>query len=185
MPHHHAYWYKHHNNRMFMCGPSRLVWFGIGSVATWAWMHHRHNHNHNHDHDHQHGSGPWGYRRRVDYRGREEDAPEYQHQQQQPLSREWPPMMRPGPRLDAQAQAAPAAPGGAGAGSAGGPGQREPMAPALADQDLERLRQFGRNAEETVRALRDPIYDQIWGLTGGRLSFFFGTDQRDVRGHHR
>ncbi|KAI0292293.1 hypothetical protein BC826DRAFT_1019705 [Russula brevipes] len=161
MPHHHAYWYNH-GNRMFMCGPSRLVWFGIGSVATWAWIHHRHNRDR--DHDHQHGGGLWGYRRRVDCRGRE-DAPEYQP----PLSREWPPSMRPGPRLDAQAQAAPAAPSGAGAGSAsvGGPSQREPVAPALADQDLERLRQFGRNAEETISGMSEATIDSMMGALQG------------------
>jgi hypothetical protein len=175
MPHHHAYWYKHHNNnRMFMCGPSRLVWFGIGSIATWAWIHHRHNH------DHPLG-GPWGHHRRVDYRAGEEDAPEYQQQQQQhPLSREWPAMMRPGPRLDAQEQAAPAAPGGAGAGSAGGPGQREPAVPALADQDLERLRQFGRNAEETVRAfcgIQFFFFDQIMGTNWWPAVSLFFSEQ--------
>ena len=57
------------------CGPSRLIWFGIGSFATWAWIRH-------HENQRLNGQGGWCPQRRVDYRAQT---------QTQDTSREWNP----------------------------------------------------------------------------------------------
>lgn len=122
------------------CGPSRIVWFAVGSVATWAWIRHREQNPH-------HCQGGWRHRR-VDY-GHASDAAaaaaDGGERWQTPttasgMSREsW---QRPMPM-----------PIGQGTGiSSTTPGV--PTGPQMqessGDQDLERLRQVGRNAEETV-----------------------------------
>jgi len=120
MPHH-AYWHNnYHHTRPFMFyGPSRLVWFGIGSFATWAWIRH-------HENQRLNGQGGWCPQRRVDY-------PAQTQTQMQNTSREWTPTMG----------------HGQGQGTSGAPGT-QPQSPVVGDQDYERLRQMGRNAEETV-----------------------------------
>jgi hypothetical protein len=130
-PHH---WFKY-CNRMY--GPSRLVWFSIGSIATLAWMH-----------SHQHKDHPFsriGCGSRTQW---ERNAPLYgsaagsynnqQHQQQQ-NNASW-------------------------VGGQGVPNGQQPHDGSIAealqpsrpvdsmDQERERLRQLGRNAEETVRS---------------------------------
>ena len=186
MTNHHVFWHNHYNRHRMFYGPSRLVWFTIGSVATWAWIHHHRKHN---------GEGcSWrvehSRRDRVDYpRTPAQDnassssspppPPDYtewqRRQQQQQQPREW---SRPAPTYPSQSQGAPGGPFGAhvlGSSDAGlngngsGPApQREPGVAGVAaaaaaertvtaaettfplDLDAERLRQIGRNAEETV-----------------------------------
>jgi hypothetical protein len=106
-------------------GPSRLVWFAFGSVATWAWIR-RHEQHPQHQHD------GW-CQRRVDY-GQASDE-ERERRQISNMSRDW---------------QRPAVPMGQGtAATASGP-QMPQMQQSPADPDTERLRQIGRNAEETV-----------------------------------
>lgn len=106
------------------CGPSRLVWFGIGSFATWAWIRH-------HENQRVHGQGGWWPPRRVDYGAQT---------QTQDTSREWNPTPTMGHGQ------------GQGQGTSGAPGT-QPQSPMVGDQEYERLRQMGRNAEETVSGL--------------------------------
>jgi len=114
-------------------GPSRLVWFGIGSVATWAWIRHHENR------DRQlHGQG-W-CPPRVDYRAQTTQA-------QNTTSREWNPTMTTG---QGQSQAQGQGQGQGSSSTSGAAPRTPPQSPADADQDYERLRQIGRNAEETV-----------------------------------
>ncbi|KAH9967135.1 hypothetical protein BC827DRAFT_1152554 [Russula dissimulans] len=189
------------------CGPSRFVWFTIGSFATWTWMYHHHNHHHHHC-DHK----GWAWSRRVEYgdgdRTRSDrvddastptqgnassssspDSPDYAEwrwQQQQQL-REW----RPAPtfssqgahtptgsgRFDAHVLGSSTAVGLNGSGSGTSP-QREPGVAAAAaaagtvtavkttfptDSDAERLRQIGRNAEETISGMSEATIDSVMG----------------------
>ena len=143
----HLYWHKHHRfyNRMF--GPSRFVWFTIGSVAAWAWMR-----SHRHD----------GCRyERVGYDSRaqwERGAPygsagrghsDQQQQQQNNASWGW----RQGTGAPADSRFDARAPNdlNAGAGRQRSVAVAEAPQPPIVDQERERLRQMGRNAEETVR----------------------------------
>lgn len=119
---------------MMICGPSRLVWFGIGSVATWAWIRH---HENERLHGRGHGHGEW-CPRRVDY-------PAQTQPQTQNASREWNSNSNPNPNpMMGQGQGIPTVTSGAQGGAS------QPQLPSFADQDYERLRQMGRNAEETV-----------------------------------
>ena len=44
IPRRHVSWHSYRKNYRMLCGPSRLVWFATGSVATYAWMRHHHGH---------------------------------------------------------------------------------------------------------------------------------------------
>ena len=154
MPHHHL-WYNHHNRYRMFCGPSRLIWFGVGSVVTYAFMrHHR-------DLDHGQVGGfcrPRFEQRRVQWESDGAPPPpppsgaaSPNHGQWQ-QTREWRPTDQ-GPSAGAPIPSTHVVP-------PGGPGQREPAAqqqpqpqdslPVVTDHDYERLRQMGRSAEETV-----------------------------------
>ena len=129
------------------CGPSRLVWFAFGSVATWAWIRHHHHH-----HEH-HGAGGAACPPRVGYGGYNPQAgrPEWEQRDQSaaPANNassssssssprrgdygQWRPAQQPQPPTQA-----------------GQVPQSESMTPM--DRDHERLRQIGRSAEETVSA---------------------------------
>jgi hypothetical protein len=145
MPYHHAYWHNYYRRPFMFCGPSRLIWFGIGSVATWAWIRH-------HENERFQGRG-WcpSPRSRIDYRAQPQPQTQTQTQTAQNPSREWNdyPMM--------------ASQGGQGQGTSGtAPGTTNAVAPppspppplqsspAAAEQEYERVRQMRRDAEETV-----------------------------------
>ena len=154
---------------MMICGPSRLVWFGIGSFATWAWIRH---HENERLHGRGHGHGEW-CPRRVDY-------PAQTQPQTQNASREW--NSNPNPMMG-QGQGIPTVTSGAPGGAP------QPQLPSLADQDYERLRQMGRNAEETVSFWFDffccpqiASWERENVLTDTRSET---TDQRDVGSHDR
>jgi len=127
------------------CGPTRLVWFGIGSVATWAWI--RHHEDRRRLHDHQ-GWCP----ARADYR------PQTQTQTQN-TPREWNPM------TTGQGQAWAAHHQGQGTNGAAPAPAPAPGTPpqSPADQDYERLRQIGRNAEETISGMSEATIDTMMG----------------------
>ena len=159
MPHSHSHWpyyyyVKHHRNMFW--GPSRLVWFGLGSVATWAWIRHHHHH-------HQHRcEGTMWPPRAVDYRGRPSswereaaaDGGAGGERRQMPpamptsMSREdseWRRPMRQGQGTGTAPVPVPST------GVPPGPQLQSPPPPPVDHhQDFERLREMGRNAEETV-----------------------------------
>jgi hypothetical protein len=198
MPHPHAFLhnYQHHiYRRPFMiCGPSRLVWFGIGSVATWAWIrHHEKERLHGRGHGHGHGHGEW-CPRRVDY-------PAQTQTQTQNASREW--NSNPNPMMghrDGQGQAQGATIATTTSGAQGGAPQPPQLPSPGADQDYERLRQMGRNAEETVSLgllllqidstivgereyLTDHCSEQISGMSEATIDSMMGALKglKDVR----
>jgi len=199
---HHIFWHNHFKRHRMFYGPSRFVWFTIGSVATWAWIHHHHR-KHN-------GEGcprrvEYNWRDRVDYPGTPAqtnassspspssppppDYAEWQRRQQQHQQQpsEW---WRPTPTHPSQSQVAPGGrfdahvPGSSDVGLNGngsGPAlQREPGVAAAAaaaaagtvtaaetafpiDLDAERLRQIGRNAEETINGMSEATIDSVMG----------------------
>jgi hypothetical protein len=131
-PHH---WLKY-GNRMY--GPSRFIWFSIGSIATLAWMHHQHK---DHPPCSRIGYGP---RAQWEHRNANANPPygsagsynQQQQQQQQQNNTSW---------------------GGQGVANNGQPhdgSMVEVLQPSRpvdpVDLERERLRQLGRNAEETV-----------------------------------
>ena len=119
------------------CGPSRLVWFAFGSVATWAWIRHHH---HNHQ-DYQRGMGS-SCPPRVGYTGRAQW--EQQQQQQQPDQSH---------PNNSSSSLSPARGDYIGQSTQPQQPQPQPQSPTLMDrEDYERLRQMGRSAEETVSA---------------------------------
>jgi hypothetical protein len=142
MPHNHwqhPHYFKRYN--MF-CGPSRLVWFAFGSVATWAYIRHHHHHHH-----HQGAGCPpprvgYGYNNpggpgRAQWEERDQSPPN-NNTSSSPGRGDypgqwWPTQPQPQPPTQTQAQT-----------------QYESMTPM--DRDHERLRQIGRSAEETVSA---------------------------------
>lgn len=138
---HHLFWHNHHRfYRPMFFGPSRFLWFSIGSLATFAWMHH-----HRGDkwscrrttqigYDGSSGNGQWGPQGRS-------ARPDEQQQQQQWGSR----------------QAANDSYFGANGGQSGTPLPPPPVVAEAgerfpADRDFDRLREMSRNAEETVRS---------------------------------
>ncbi|KAI9451843.1 hypothetical protein F5148DRAFT_532214 [Russula earlei] len=175
MPHHHIHWhddYAKHCKRMIY-GPSRLVWFAVGSLATWAWMrHHRECHDRpgrcppRLEHHHDRGSHARWERVPDDTVSSEPSPPpplpptdyaEWRQQQRQattPFTRGWGPTRQSGARFDARVAPPPPPSLNGESASAGADGQPEPPAdgpaPFSVDVDPERLRQMGRNAEETV-----------------------------------
>jgi len=140
-----------------MFGPSRFVWFTIGSVATWAWMR-----------SHHHGgcsSARIGYDPRAQWeRGAPYGSGGYGHgdqqQQQQQNNASWGwrqgTVAPPDSRFDARA------PGDVNAGGGGqGPVTEAPQSPA--DQERERLRQMGRSAEEAISGMSEVTIDSMMG----------------------
>jgi hypothetical protein len=147
-----------------MYGPSRFVWFTIGSVATLAWIHSHRNkdtsccpariaYGTSPRAQREHGTAPpYG-----SAGGGGNSPSEQQQQQQQQYNASWGWRRGvPDPRFDTRA------PINVGAGSAqhGSVAAEEAPPPALpspgvidlaAEKEFERLRQIGRNAEETVR----------------------------------
>jgi hypothetical protein len=110
------------------CGPSRLVWFAFGSVATWAYIRHHHHHHH------QGAACPpprvgYGYNPGHGHRAQWEERERDQSPPNNNVSSSPP-------------------------GGRGDYGQwRPPTQPTTPmDIDRERLRQIGRSAEETVSA---------------------------------
>jgi len=135
------------------CGPSRLIWFGLGSVATWAWIRHHQQHR---------CEGTTWPPRAVDYRGRasswerqaaaDDDGGERrQMPPAMPMSREDSEWRRPMPMRQGQGTGTVPVPStGVVVGAPPGPQLQSPPPPVDHHQDLERLREMGRNAEETV-----------------------------------
>jgi hypothetical protein len=145
--HTHTHQYMPHNNWQhcykrynMICGPSRLVWFAVGSVATWAWIRHHHG---------GHGACPprvgYGYHPHP-HAGRA--AQWEQHDQSAPP-----------PPNNASSSSSP--------GHGGDYGQWRPTQPqppaqtqtqtqgqseSITPMDRERLRQISRSAEDTVSA---------------------------------
>ena len=166
------FWHAHHRlyNPMFF-GPSRFLWFSIGSLATFAWLHHRKGEHcrpaSQIGYDRVHGQwGPQGWNARFD---------EQQQQQQQQGTRA-PDEDR--SRFD------------------GIGGRREPSpSPSVGaeasgrfttDRELDRLREMSRNAEETVsffdRRARVQIITwvgkQISGMSEATIDSMMGGLQR-------
>ena len=129
---HHPHWHHYYKRYNMFCGPSRLVWFAFGSVATWAWI------RHHEKHLHQGGAGcpprvGYGYNPRA----------QWEHERDQSAS------------PNNASSTSPTSPGRGDYGQWRStqpqpPTQSESMTPM--DHDHERLRQIGRNAEETVSA---------------------------------
>jgi hypothetical protein len=139
-----------------LCGPSRLVWFGIGSVATWAWIHHHRDQGSSCHRrvDYQRGRAQWEEREEAHPAPAPPGAAAGEWRQTPSFSREWP--LRPSHTPTHQGQGQGATGGTPGPSSRfdnstthvgpSGSGQREqPLA-----EDSERLRQISRGAEETV-----------------------------------
>ena len=133
------------------CGPSRLIWFGIGSVVTYAWMrHHR---------DLDHGQAGGFCRPRFERRAQweREGAPPLPPPPSGATSpnngewrqtREWRPSEQGqghGTSAGAPIPSTHVAPPGPTAQQ-----QQQDSLPIVTDRDYERLRQMGRSAEETV-----------------------------------
>jgi len=142
--------YPHHRLHypMFF-GPSRFIWFSIGSLATFAWMHYRRG-----DHlncrrtsqigyDGGSGHGQWYPQ------GRPARFDQQQQQPQQWESRQG----ADGSHIDANG------------------GQREPPPPVVAeasgrfpaDREFDRLREMSRNAEETISGMSEATIDSMMG----------------------
>jgi len=150
------------------CGPSRLIWFGIGSVVTYAWMrHHR-------DLDHGQAGGFCRprFERRVQWE--REGAP--------PLPPPPPGASATSPNNGEWRQTREWRPTEQGQGhgtSAGAPNtsthvvppgptaqqqQQQDSLPIVTDRDYERLRQMGRSAEETISGMSEATIDSM--MTG-------------------
>ena len=146
-------------------GPSRFIWFSIGSLATFAWMHYRRG-----DHLNCRRTSQIGYEGGSGHgqwypQGQSAHFDHHHHQQQ------W------GSRQGADGSHV----------DANGGGQSEPP-PAVvaeasgrlpADREYDRLREMSRNAEETVS----------WFYLSRQVqrnnNELFFTDKRDVRSHYR
>ncbi|KAH9000433.1 hypothetical protein EDB92DRAFT_502787 [Lactarius akahatsu] len=161
---HHLFGYRHHGfyNPMFY-GPSRFIWFSIGSLATLAWMHHHRSK------DACRSSAQIGYDDRFRGHGqweREASPRRFDEQQQQrQQQQQWGP---PPPVAEASGRS---------------PVDRE---------QLDRLREMSRNAEETVRLFvcfvvvgcrSDNKGKQISGMSEATIDSMMGGLQRlkDVR----
>ena len=147
MPYHHnwnnyPHYYKRYN--MFCGGPSRLVWFAFGSVATWAWYRHHENH---------HRGAAWSTCSppRVGYNNNNNNnnsdpGPGRVHGQWEQRSADQsqsPPTNNPNYNNYNNNASSPSP----GVGRDYSQSQSESM---MTDRDHERLRQIGRSAEETV-----------------------------------
>lgn len=145
---HHPFWHGHHRfyNPMFY-GPSRFIWFSIGSLATFAWMHYRKG-----DHlncrrtaqvgyDGGSGHGQWGRSTRFD-------------EQQQPQQQQhWGPHGgADGSRFDAN-----------GGQRAPSPVVVEASGSLPVDREFDRLREMSRNAEETISGMSESTIDSMMG----------------------
>ena len=129
-----------------MFGPSRFVWFTIGSVATWAWMrfhlHHRHD-------------GCPSARIGYDTRTQWESGAPYgsagygRSDQQQQKNAPWGWRQHTGAPADSRFDARAPSDVKVGGERQGSPVEA-PRSPVV-DQERERLRHMGRSAEEAVR----------------------------------
>ncbi|KAH9074745.1 hypothetical protein EDB83DRAFT_2515609 [Lactarius deliciosus] len=130
---HHLFGYRHHKlyNPMFY-GPSRFIWFSIGSLATLAWMHHHRTK------DACRHPAQIGYDDRFRGHGqREREAsPRRFDEQQQQQQQQWGP---PPPVAEASGRS---------------PVDRE---------QLDRLREMSRNAEETISGMSEATIDSMMG----------------------
>ncbi|KAH9032313.1 hypothetical protein EDB84DRAFT_1438647 [Lactarius hengduanensis] len=138
---HHLFGYRHHGfyNPMFY-GPSRFIWFSIGSLATLAWMHHHRTK------DACRPPAQIGYDDRFRGHGqweREASPRRFDEQQQQQQQQQWGP---PPPVAEASGRS---------------PVDRE---------QLDRLREMSRNAEETGK--------QISGMSEATIDSMMGGLQR-------
>jgi hypothetical protein len=112
-------------------GPSRLVWFAFGSVATWAWIRHHENHHHQGACPPRVGYGHYPGRAQWERERERDQPPPANASSPGPDYGQW---QRPTPtQTQTQTQQS--------------EGSMTPM-----DYDHERLRQMGRSAEETVSA---------------------------------
>lgn len=128
---HHLFGYRHHGfyNPMFY-GPSRFIWFSIGSLATLAWMHHHRTK------DACRPSAQIGYDDRFRGRGqweREASPRRFDEQQQQ---QQWGP---PPPVAEASGRS------------------------SVDREQLDRLREMSRNAEETISGMSEATIDSMMG----------------------
>jgi hypothetical protein len=144
-PHWHHYYRRSYN--MF-CGPSRLVWFAFGSVATWAYIRH---HQHHHQHHHRQGAFAGCPAQRVGY-----NSPG--HAQWERDQDQSPPNDNANNASSSSSSSSPP-PGGYGQWRPTQPqpptqtqAQKQSESMTQMDLDHERLRQIGRSAEETVSA---------------------------------
>ncbi|KAI0256002.1 hypothetical protein BJV78DRAFT_1151421 [Lactifluus subvellereus] len=146
-----------------MYGPSRFVWFTIGSVATWAWMR-----------SHHHEGGCSSARVCYDSRAQRERVAPYgsagyghgdqqpQQQQQQQDKASWGWRQGAGAPPDSRFDAAARAPSDVSAdGGRQGPAAEAPQFPV--DPERERLRQLGRSAEETISGMSEATIDSMMG----------------------
>lgn len=128
-------------------GPSRLVWFAFGSVATWAYIRHHHQHPHpQHDWHHRVGCNAGPGRAQWEERERDQSPPNNNNASSSPDGRgdygQWRPTQ---PQRQPQTQT-----------------QSESMTPM--DVDHERLRQIGRNAEETISGMSEATIDSMMNV---------------------
>ncbi|KAH9995016.1 hypothetical protein BJV77DRAFT_267314 [Russula vinacea] len=143
MPHHHVYWHNHLRRYNMLCGPSRLVWFGIGSLVTYAWFRHHRDHCPRVDY-HRRGDGRAQWERE---RERDEAPP--------------PPPSAPNYGEWRQTQSSPS-----GALRTKGQFDRETQlleSIGITTADHERLRQMGRSAEETISGMSEATIDGMMG----------------------
>lgn len=128
-------------------GPSRLVWFAFGSVATWAYIRHHQQHPHQGWH-HRVGYNAGPGRAQWEERERDQSPPNNNNNNasSSPDGRgdygQWRPTQ---PQRQPQTQT-----------------QSESMTPM--DVDHERLRQIGRNAEETISGMSEATIDSMMNV---------------------
>ncbi|KAI0272591.1 hypothetical protein BC834DRAFT_966594 [Gloeopeniophorella convolvens] len=128
-----------------MYGPSRLIWFAIGSVATLGWVHHRDNHvyigcsDHRREREGPHGPAGYGEHR--------QNAAWGWHRSVGPAD----------PRFDAQGAAPKREPE---AVQSATDREREQLA-RIWDAERERMWQMGRNAEETISGMSEATIDSM------------------------
>ncbi|KAI9512272.1 hypothetical protein F5148DRAFT_1365513 [Russula earlei] len=168
-------------------GPSRLVWFALGSLATWAWMRHRRE-----CHDRPGRCPPRLEHHDRGSHARWQRAPD-DTASSEPVSAAAAaadrlcrvaaaaatgdtlysrmgsdaPKRRALRRPRSAAAVAPSPNGESASAGAGADGQPEPPAdgpaPFCVDVDPERLRQMGRNAEETISGMSEATIDSVMG----------------------
>ncbi|KAF8498529.1 hypothetical protein F5888DRAFT_178983 [Russula emetica] len=173
-PHPH-YWNHHFYKRRFnmFYGPSRLVWFAFGSIATWAWIRHRHDEKHHHfqgagcpprvgyGYNPGHRAAQWDHEHERDQStpntsnnnasssspGPSPGRGDFGQQWRQPIQPQPQPPTQPPTRSQSQSQSESMMP------------TQTPM-----DRDHERLRQIGRNAEETISGMSEATIDSMMGV---------------------
>ncbi|KAF8475228.1 hypothetical protein DFH94DRAFT_695248 [Russula ochroleuca] len=158
-----------------LCGPSRLVWFGIGSLATYAWIrHHRDHCPPRVDYQRRGGDGRGQWEREEappppppsgpnygEWRQNQNQwRPAHQSQGQGPTTTGAPPT--PTPHFDSNSTHVVPPPGG----PAGGQLDQETQlleSLGIPRAEHERLRQIGRSAEETISGMSEATIDGMMG----------------------